>query len=348
MADVIPFQHRFIKTGSMLVQVVGSLPTNEKTGDPVWEESMIPGKGYIHDGYVWVFRDKLESPAYPIAFHAKGDSSTKLILIRPSSEDLRMWSEQNIRENSFDDARTVSEDRIILSSEMIEAMNNATSSYKPTIAEGDDFLKRLVKTAIRTKDVDLNRLKAKMSKSYGLSNLKSALKGTTKMSVNGFRTWMILLGLDFTVTVETPANPAENRDALFLQYSSDTDKITDQIGAERLTDEVDDYLKRLVKLMFSSRDADSAILKSKMSKTYGFSNLMQALRGSTKMSVNGFLTWLDLLDSSAEFMIYDNGLDRLNPLKENLYYSTITDKITDKDGVEVIITDEEAEENDNQ
>lgn len=342
MSEIIPFPYRFIKTGSLLVQVKGDIPTNDN--GPYYTDELIPGKGYVYRDHVWVFKDDIKSATYPIVYHAKDDTTDDLEFIRPAPEEFENWAVDKIRENSFDDARTVSEDRIILSSEMIEAMNNATSSYKPTIAEGDDFLKRLVKTAIRTKDVDLNRLKAKMSKSYGLSNLKSALKGSTKMSVNGFRTWMVLLGLDFTVTVETPANPAENREALFLQYSSETDKITDQIGSERMTDDGDDYLKRLVKLMFASRDADSSALKAKMSKTYGFSNLMQALRGSTKMSVNGFLTWLDLLDSSAEFMLYDNGLDRLNPLKENLYYSTITDKITDKDGTEVIIHEEESEE----
>ena len=344
MGDTLPFQRRFIKTGTMLVQVMGNMPIDESSGKPVWNESMIPGKGYIYKGYVWVFQHKSELAPYPVVFHQMEESSNNLSLLWPSSDDLPAWSVDNIRENSFDDARTVSEDRIILSSEMIEAMNNASSSYKPTIAEGDDFLKRLVKTTIRMKDVDLNRLKAKMSKSYGLSNLKSALKGTTKMSVNGFRTWMVLLGLDFTVTVETPANPAENREELYLQYSSETDKVTDVHGAERMTDEGDDYLKRLVKLMFGERDADSSALKAKMSKTYGFSNLMQALRGTTKMSVNGFLTWLDLLDSSAEFMLYDNGLDRLNPLKDNIYYSTITDKITDKEGVEIIIHEEDNEE----
>ena len=40
-------------------------------------------------------------------------------------------------------------------------------------------------------------------------------------------------------------------------------------------------------------------------------------------------------------MLYDNGLDRLNPLKDNIYYSTITDKITDKEGVEIIIHEED-------
>lgn len=347
MGEIVPFRHRFIKTGSMLVQVIGNVPTNESTGKPFWTHSMIPGKGYIHDGYVWVFQDEITSATYPIVYHNKNDTDNdELSFIKPVAiEEFPAWSANNILENSFDDARTVSEDRIILSSEMIEAMNNATSSYKPVISENDDFLKRLVKTAIRMKNVDLNRLKAKMSKSYGLSNLKSALKGTTKMSVNGFHTWMVLLGLDFTISVSIPANSAENREAMFLQYNSDTDTIADEHGAERFADKTDDYLKRIVKLLLAGRDVDSSTLKAKMSKTYGFSNLMQALRGATKMSVNGFLTWLDLLDASAEFILCDNGLDRLNPLNDDIYYSTTTDKITDKNGDEIIIHEEEDAEN---
>lgn len=341
MGDVILFQQRFIKTGSMLVQVLGDVPIRDSTNEPCWTPAMVPGKGYIHNGYVWVFRNDIKSATYPIVYHEKGADNDELMFIEPPMEELPTWSVDNILENSFDDARTVSEDRIILSPDMIEAMNNATSSYKPTIAENDDFLKRLVKTAIRMKGVDLNRLKAKMSKSYGLSNLKAALKGTTKMSVEKFHSWMVLLGLDFTATVVTPANPAENIEELVLHYDSNTDLVTDASGTERMTDKNDDYLKRLVKLMFSERDLDSAVLKAKMTTTYGFSNLMQALRWKTKMSVDKFLTWLDLLDSSAEFILYDNGLDRLNPLKENIYYSTVNDKITDKDGEEIIIHEEE-------
>lgn len=344
MGEIIPFQHRFIKTGSMLVQVRGDIPTTGPQKTPCYTPELIPGKGYIYKNHVWVFRTDTTSATYPIVYHADNDDGNKLQFIKPVPEEFENWSVDKILENSFDDARTVSEDRIILSSEMIEAMNNATSSYKPVIADGDDFLKRLVKTAIRSKHVDLNRLKAKMAKSYGLSNLKSALKGSTKMSVDKFHTWMNLLGLDFTISVDTKSCPEEGMVAMHLQYDSSTDRIYDGRGVEQLVDSADDYLKRLIKLMFAERDADSSVLKSKMIKTYGFSNLMQALRGTTKMSVNGFLTWLDLLDASAEFMLYDNGLDRLNPLEDNIYYSTTTDKITNKNGEEIIIHEDTDDE----
>ncbi len=337
----------FIKSGSSFVRIMGEFQLGTD-GKPIWTGALISGKGYIYKNHVWVYRNDITTAPYPIAYRSPSSNDLKLQLIKPLDiDEFKNWEISKIVGNSFEDARTVSADRIILSPDVIEAMNNATSSYKPTIQEGDDFLKRIVKTAIRTKNVDLNRLKAKMAKSYGLSNLKSALKGTTKMSVNGFRTWMVLLGLDFNITVVSTTDAKDAGGRLVLIYSSDTDVVTDQHGAERIpSNPNEDYLKRIVRLLLAGKDVESSTLKSKMSKAYGFSNLVQALTGSTKMSVNGFLTWLDLLDATAEFMVYDNGLDRLNPLPENIYYSTLIDKITDKDGKEIIIHEDEDDESD--
>ena len=44
---------------------------------------MVPGKGYIHNGYVWVFRNDIKSTTYPIVYHEKGADNDELMFIEP-------------------------------------------------------------------------------------------------------------------------------------------------------------------------------------------------------------------------------------------------------------------------
>lgn len=309
---------RFIFVNNSMVHVVGPV-------DP--SGNMIPEKGYTHGGYVWVFHEEKKPSTWktPIVYFEDGNLCYQFCGEGFSMED---WSEENIKENRLEDAEKVTKDQITFSVEMIEAMNNATSSYKPIVEETDDFMKRLIKTVILLKGVDLNRLKAKMPKAYGLSNLISALRGKTKMSVTGFSTWVELLGISFTIKVISEKSVP----AIDLVYQSTTGLVTD--SSEDLnvqpTSDSDDFLKKMVKTLWTRTGATDAQLKSKMTKPYGFSNLKSGLFGSTKMSVKSFLIWLELLEAQAEIIITDNKKDKLDPLPCVVKYRTTTDKITDE------------------
>lgn len=91
--------------------------------------------------------------------------------------------------------------------------------------------------------------------------------------------------------------------------------------------ENDDYLKKIVKEAIVRKNVDINRLKCKMAVSYNLLNMKQALEKSTKMSVIYFASWMEILGLDFEIIIKDNGQDRIDPLKENLVYSSAIDRV---------------------
>ena len=104
-------------------------------------------------------------------------------------------------------------------------MNAATSIFVPTINEYDDPLKKLIKQVIISKKIDINRLKHRMPQKYGLTNMKSALVGKTKMSINNFNVWCELLGITYEVIITDNGSDSQNPLPNVIHYASDSDRI---------------------------------------------------------------------------------------------------------------------------
>lgn len=106
----------------------------------------------------------------------------------------------------------------------LAAMNAATDKFVPVINESDDFLKKIVKTAILKKNIDIKILEPRMPKRYALTNLKTALIGPTKMTVTNFMIWCDLLHLDFDMLIydhDKEVCPMNQE----ISYSSTTGKL---------------------------------------------------------------------------------------------------------------------------
>lgn len=112
----------------------------------------------------------------------------------------------------------------------INDMNAAAAFFVPTFREDDDFLKKIVKTTILEKGIDINRLKNKTEEKYQLPNMKSALENMTKMSVIYFYSWMDLLGCDFEITIidrgDDKTDPLKYP-LVFQSYSGKVGKLID-------------------------------------------------------------------------------------------------------------------------
>lgn len=121
-----------------------------------------------------------------------------------------------------------SEDDILYNEEALADMNAATSIFIPTINEEDDPLKKIVKQAIISKRIDINRLKHKMPAKYGLTNLKSALITKTKMSITNFIIWCELLGLDFSFAVYDNGKDLIDPLKKTIVYDSSTNRINEE------------------------------------------------------------------------------------------------------------------------
>ena len=86
----------------------------------------------------------------------------------------------------------------------VESAPQASSSavYVPVINEGDDFLKKLIKSVFLIKQVPTTRYRKKITKAYQFSNIFQALNNVTKTSTTMWQTWMELLGIDYIVILK--------------------------------------------------------------------------------------------------------------------------------------------------
>jgi len=90
--------------------------------------------------------------------------------------------------------------------------------------------------------------------------------------------------------------------------------------------ESDDFLKKIVKMVIIEKGINIKRLKSKTDMSYTLPNMITALNNDTKMSVNYFISWLELLGCSFDVTIRDNGNDKVNPLKYDHIYENDTNK----------------------
>ena len=91
--------------------------------------------------------------------------------------------------------------------------------------------------------------------------------------------------------------------------------------------EYDDFLKKVVKNAIIAKEIDISRLKFKMDAKYILPNMKAALDNKTKMSVNYFINWMELLGLDFTLQIIDNGTDTLDPLHESLIYVSWRDKV---------------------
>ena len=183
-------------------------------------------KGYIDDkGYVWIYQKKKPTRnknKFPYFWISNG----KFKYSHPSDEVKEKFDVRNTIILDLNHIAEVTSDSDIMYDEQaVMDMNNASSKYTPVIKPDDDYLKRIIKTAILLKNIDISRIKCKMENQYNLMNMKQALEKTTKMSVVYFAKWCEILGLDFTIIMDD--NHTDKIDPLHqsIIYNSATDRI---------------------------------------------------------------------------------------------------------------------------
>lgn len=192
-------------------------------------ETYKDNKGYIDkkSGNIYIC-SKDEKPIHndvPILFIDKSDKViNKKDVLNPQIQSV--FKETSLYDLSVKHiADTTDENEELYNEEALADMNAATSVFIPTINEEDDPLKKLIKQVIISKKIDINRLKHKMPQKYGLTNMKSALVGKTKMSISNFNVWCELLGVNYEVIMSD--NGSDNVDPLksVIHYTNDTNQI---------------------------------------------------------------------------------------------------------------------------
>jgi hypothetical protein len=123
--------------------------------------------------------------------------------------------------------KNTNEDDVLYDEQAIDAMNNGADICVETIHDYDDFLKKTLKTVINNKNINTNRLKYKLGEKYALSNMRSALHGTTKTGLPYFLSWSELLGVDFYVIAKDNGSDQLTPLKKPVVYSSRKDQFID-------------------------------------------------------------------------------------------------------------------------
>lgn len=237
---------QYVSTSDRTVSVVGMVDkNNEEKETQVFQDN----KGYIdEDQFVWIFcssgkpKNKNAYPYFWLNEEGKKEFSD------PSEIIKKAFSVSNMVDMSLVNIVDKTEPgEQLFNEEEINDMNAAAAFYVPTIKDKDDFLKKIVKTTIIEKGIDINRLKGKTDQKYQLPNMKAALQSDTKMSVVYFINWMNLFGCDFEITIldtgEDKTDPLKNP----LVYQSYSDKLSNlvdgdliEVNTGKYVDEEDD------------------------------------------------------------------------------------------------------------
>lgn len=187
-------------------------------------------RGYVDDdGYIHIFREHPNNneliPWFTVVM--KDDGSPKLEFNKRRSEEtrkaFRIERVGNLSVKNIID--TTTEGDVEYDPEVLNDIARATSTFIPEIKDTDDFLKKLTKTSILEKDVNVHKYKKQMEKSYQLSNLIQGLSNTTKTSPIVFETWMEILACDFEIIIRD--NGTDKQDPLkhVIIYKSSTGEI---------------------------------------------------------------------------------------------------------------------------
>ena len=224
-------------------------------------------------------------------------------------------------------------DQVLYDAAALNDINAAVEKFVPVTNEDDDFLKKLIKTLIINKGINIKMFQHKLEHRYVLTNMRSALVKDTKMTVFNFMTWCELLMAKFSVSVLF----AIGNDSVDLTYSSiDNSVISEYYRGEPPTQfsgfpmeisESDDFLKRLVKQIIISKKVQMKDLTHMMDKKYAVTNMKSALVNTTKMTVNNFMLWSELLDFRFIMDIDNISDDASFPLKSSIIYDSTINNI---------------------
>lgn len=81
----------------------------------------------------------------------------------------------------------------------------------------------------------------------------------------------------------------------------------------------DDFLKYIVKKVIIDKKINLKNYKDKFTSQYDLNNMKSGLNKDTKMTVPNFKKWCEALGITWEMRIFDAGVDKLNPLPDDIF-----------------------------
>ena len=255
----------FVSTSARTVSVIGisdGNPAGTTTGAKykpgkgyMFDKDSIPGQKKVEGVWIYCTEKPLHPNTYPYFWPVTEETTldiegvptsttiTKLKFSDPSDSILEAFSIKNLQDMSMVNIiDSTVEGEVLFDEQELNDINAASNFYVPIIYESDDFLKRIVKSVIIEKGININKLKSKTEEKYILPNMKAALMNKTKMSVLYFAYWMELLGCDFEITIRDDGTIPTDKLKHPLSYSSYTGHITLEVDGKKIPMDPSKYM----------------------------------------------------------------------------------------------------------
>lgn len=164
---------------------------------------MFKDEAYISGDIVMPYYGEVEkiNEKKPGYYGIRDNDVLKILTVIPEPEEKKDYSIDKIINFELEKLLENINEEDFLSPEEIEMINMSSDFRLFEINDDDDFLKKIVKTIINSKKVNLKIYANRLPERHHLGNMISSLSGKTKMSVAYFKIWSEILGFDFKIAV---------------------------------------------------------------------------------------------------------------------------------------------------
>ena len=159
------------------------------------------GIGYIHDGYVYIYRGKIKKGKDLKPASVYTDNNGKAVWVEAGEDDKDQYSETLVLPFNTDEIFQTIKDRANLKDVDHRLADSAEDAFVVDFNENDDVLKHLIKEVLMAMRVVIKPAKDSNLKNE-ISNLKSNLgKENAKLSISYFLKWVKVLDLDAKISI---------------------------------------------------------------------------------------------------------------------------------------------------
>lgn len=172
-------------------------------GDITDESEFNDETAYIDNNIFYIFRGipkKSGAEYMKPGIYQNREGSPKYYIVEPKTdEDIKTYSVSDhvaslVPTSIIDTANT--------KEELLIAIPESTKVFQPVLLDTDDILKRVLKTVLLEKNVDLDRYKDRFRNKNELFNLKQVIRGKNKVSILIFDRGCDALNVKYTIIVE--------------------------------------------------------------------------------------------------------------------------------------------------
>lgn len=205
---------------------------------------LIDRKGYVDsDGKIWIYKETREEARKlsPIPWFTTKieDGNVEYEFSPRYPQTDKIFEISKIGSLTNDRIyRTINPEEKLYDEEVLNELNSSTTIFTPEIREKDDCLKRMIKTIILKKAVNIAKYIPLFPKKYVLSNLKQGLTNNSKMAASTFVQWAEMLGVKFHIIVEDNGKDTDPlKEVLHYDNYTDTIKVIKSLDEVKLLKE---------------------------------------------------------------------------------------------------------------